>query len=83
MKTKITSATDIGAFLKQARKELGLTQRDAAQFTGVSPRLWSECETGKRVQVGFETVLRMLQTVGVDLTAESRRPHPKPIARNG
>lgn len=71
----------LGLVLRTGRRALGLTQRDAARLSGVSPRLWSECETGKRTQVGFETALRMLQTVGIDLDAQSRRPLPEEKGR--
>lgn len=68
----IHDSTELGIALRERRKELGLTQVDAAQLSGVSPRLWSECEQGKRLQVGFETILRMLQTVGADLHVSPR-----------
>ncbi len=70
---KIHDSVDLGKTLRECRKTFGLTQREAAQLSGVSPRLWSECENGKRTQVGFETALRMLQTVGADITVETRR----------
>jgi transcriptional regulator with XRE-family HTH domain len=69
----IHDANDLGRMLRSCRKASGLTQNHAAQLTGVSPRLWSECETGKRHQVGFETILRMLQTVGADIDVHPRR----------
>lgn len=83
MTKTIHDPSDLGKILRQSRKKLGLTQHQAALITGVSPRLWSECENGKRVQVGFETVLRMLHTVGTDLIIEPRRGHGKPVIRNG
>ena len=73
----IYDAADFGRLVRRGREEHGLTQRQAAELCGVSPRLWSECETGKRLNVSFETALRMLQTVGLDLRAE-RRGSEKP-----
>ena len=69
----IYDPADFGRLLRLNRKEYGLTQRQAAELCGVSPRLWLECETGKRSNVSFDTALRMLQTVGLDLKAERRR----------
>ncbi len=63
----------LGAQLRVHREQLRLTQATAAALSGVSTRLWSECETGKRTHVAFETVIRMLNTVGVDLAISSRR----------
>ncbi len=62
----------LGATLRLARRSLGLTQVDAAQLSNVSPRLWNETERGKRRQLGLETVLRMLNTVGLDLMLAPR-----------
>jgi transcriptional regulator with XRE-family HTH domain len=72
MSKPIYDSFDLGRVLRECRKASGLTQRDAARLTGVSPRLWSECEQGKRARVGFENVLRMLQTMGADLEARPR-----------
>jgi hypothetical protein len=38
----------------------------------VSPRLWNETELGKRRQLGLDTVLRMLNTMGIDLVLTTR-----------
>ncbi len=63
---------DIGTELKRRRTELALTQTAAANLTGVSQRLWSECERGERRNVSFETVLRMLHTLGLDIDLVQR-----------
>ncbi len=73
MKREIHDSSDLGLVLRSGRKVYGLTQQQASKLCGVSSRLWSECENGKRPQVGFETALRMLQIVGVDISAERRR----------
>ena len=62
----------LGAALRDARRAIGLTQVEAAQLSGVSPRLWNETELGKRRQLGLDTVLRMLNTMGIDLLLASR-----------
>ena len=69
----IHESADLGRILRECRRSAGLTQGEAARLTGVSTRLWSECEQGKREQIGFATALRMLQTVGADLDAQPRR----------
>lgn len=63
----------LGQLLRDARREQGLTQVQAAALCAVSPRLWNETERGKRQQLGLDTVLRMLQTMGLDLLVASRR----------
>lgn len=62
----------IGHMLRTRRRALGLTQVQAAELVGVSARLWNETERGKRNQLGLETVLRMIQTLGMDLSITSR-----------
>ena len=62
----------LGQMLRHARREQGLTQVQAAALCAVSPRLWNETERGKRQQLGLDTVLRMLQTMGLDLMVATR-----------
>lgn len=69
---RIYDASDFGRCLRQRRKENGLSQTEAAQLSGVSQRLWSELESGKRRQVGLETAIRMLQTMGADVAVMGR-----------
>ncbi len=63
----IQTPEEFGAVLRAARRARHLTQQKAAALAGVSPRLWNETERGKRLQLGMETALRMLQTLGLDL----------------
>ena len=53
--------------LRSSRKAAGLTQKEVARRTGVSPRLWAEVERGERPNVSLETALRMLGAVGISL----------------
>ncbi len=62
----------LGAELRHRREVLHLTQAAAAGLTGVSHRLWSEVERGARPNVSLNTVLRMLQTIGLDLALRPR-----------
>jgi transcriptional regulator with XRE-family HTH domain len=70
---KVHDIAELGALLRAQRQRLQITQATAASLSGVSTRLWSECETGKRAHVGLETVIRMLNTVGIDLAVTARR----------
>ena len=81
MTTSSTVSTfdGLGRAIRQARRDLGLTQAHAAGLSGVSPRLWNETEVGKRHQLGLDTLLRMMNTVGLDLLVASRRVAPPPV----
>lgn len=69
---RIHELADLGQILRSSRQRLGLTQAHAAQLTGISTRLWSECETGRRTGVSLDVVIRMLQVVGLDLQITPR-----------
>lgn len=73
---RIHDIQDLGTLLRAQRDVLGITQATAADLSGVSARLWSDCETGKRENVAFATVIRMCNTVGIDLAAAMRRTPP-------
>jgi HTH-type transcriptional regulator/antitoxin HipB len=68
---RLRTARDIGALLRERRRQLGLTQTALAERVGVS-RLWvSEMEQGKaRAELGL--VLRALEAVGVRLLVDER-----------
>lgn len=68
----IQTPDEFGEALRAARRARHLTQAEAAALTGVSARLWNEAELGKRLKLGLDTALRMIQTLGLDLTVESR-----------
>ena len=59
----------IPELLRAARRRRGLTQQDAAHRVGVSHRLWAEVEQGRRPNVSFATMLRMLGEVGIEIDA--------------
>ena len=68
----VQTPEELGAVLRAERRVHRLTQARAAAIAGVGVRLWNEAESGKRKQLGLETALRMLQTLGLDLSVESR-----------
>ena len=69
--TKIKSASDLGALLRNRRKMLGYTQEYVALLMGCSPRLVGEMERG-RGTVGFDRLLLYATGLGVDLAAFER-----------
>jgi transcriptional regulator with XRE-family HTH domain len=64
----MSSADDLGtplaALLRTHRRARGVTVASLAAQVGVSPRLVSEFERGKRPHVSLETALRLLHSVG-------------------
>ncbi|MBX9929135.1 MAG: helix-turn-helix domain-containing protein [Gemmatimonadaceae bacterium] len=72
----IDSPEALGHALHHARSALGLTQERAAELCGVSRRLWSEAESGRRTQLGFATALRMINVMGLDVYAGPRGALP-------
>ena len=68
----VNTTEEFGAIIRAERRARGLTQTHAAALAGVGYRLWNEAERGKRAQLGLDTALRMLQTLGLDLRIESR-----------
>ena len=67
MKPPAASASELAAALRSARRARRLSIAALATEAGVSPRLISEFEQGKRPNVSLETVLRLLQLVRVRL----------------
>lgn len=81
--------SQLGILLRDARKALGLRQKDAARRAKVSNRLWAEVERGERPNVSLATALRMLSEVGISIrlgdprgtTHELRDPGTEEAAR--
>ena len=73
----VQTPEDFGAILRAERKARHLTQEGAAALAGVGVRLWNETERGKRTQLGLDTALRMLQTLGLDLSIVPRHGHAR------
>lgn len=68
---KIIAATDLGRVIRDKRKAMGLTQQQFADITGVGRRFISELESGKPT-LEFGRVLKVCQSVGIELTAAVR-----------
>lgn len=67
--TPITSIHDLSKVIHSKRKELGLTQAEAAGLCGVGLRFWSELENGKE-SLHFGKVLMAVSRLGIALSAE-------------
>lgn len=59
--------------LRDRRKQLGLTQLDAAELAGVSVRFVHDCETGK-ASVQLDRVHALSAALGLTLTLTLRQP---------
>jgi transcriptional regulator with XRE-family HTH domain len=57
----------IASTLREARSNRRVSIAELAARAGVSPRLVSEFEQGKRPNVSLETALRLLELVGVSV----------------
>ena len=80
MTNTITNARQLGAAIRERRKEAQLTSARAASLARVSRRLLVELEGGKRPNVGFDALLRILDVLGLDLDVQARGlPGTKPL----
>ena len=68
----VTDVREVGSAIRERRAELGLTISHLAVRSGVSIRLISELERGKRPGVTFSTLLRVLTMLGLDLEIARR-----------
>jgi HTH-type transcriptional regulator / antitoxin HipB len=69
--TPIHDASQLGALIRSRRHELRLTQTEVAEVANTNLRFLSELERGKQT-ARFETVLRVLATLGIELEARIR-----------
>jgi transcriptional regulator with XRE-family HTH domain len=68
----ISTSRQLGATIRSRRKEARLTVAQAASFARVSRRLLTEVEGGKRPNVGFSALMRILDVLGLDLEVRAR-----------
>jgi len=68
----VTDVREVGSAIRERRAELGLTISQLAVRSGVSIRLISELERGKRPGVTFSSLLRILTMIGLDLEIARR-----------
>ena len=67
----IRNTRDLGEGIRQARRELALTQAELAARAGVRQALISDLETGN-TQARLDTRLTVLAALALDLTLASR-----------
>lgn len=67
----VSSAKDIGLLIKNKRKEIGLTQKEASRIINVGIRFFSELENGKPT-LEIDKVLRVLKFFGIELEARDK-----------
>jgi len=72
MSPTISNARQLGAAIRTRRKEAQLTATQVAGLARVSRRLLVEVEGGKRPNVGFSAMLRILDVLGLDLEVKGR-----------
>ena len=69
--TEVLDSKQLGALLKNQRKQMGVTQRQAADLCNVGPRFIGELEKGKPT-VELAKALQVLQGYGLRLTVGPR-----------
>lgn len=68
---KVASAADVGALVRAARRQLGITQQQFADLASVGRRFVSELESGKP-SLEFDKVLKCCGAAGIDVFAQPR-----------
>jgi transcriptional regulator with XRE-family HTH domain len=61
----------VGEEVRVARKAKGLTQSALGALAGVSRAQIERLENGRAAEIGFGLVLRLVRTVGLDLTLQT------------
>jgi transcriptional regulator with XRE-family HTH domain len=72
MSPTIHTVRQLGATIRSRRNEAKLTATETAALAHVSRRLLIELERGKRPNVGFQALGRVLQVLGLDLEVTPR-----------
>lgn len=72
---RITSSSDVGNLVRDARKQAELDQQTTADLIGVGPRFLSELERGKP-SVRLALVLKVLERLGLEVWIAPRGWRP-------
>ena len=67
----ITSVKNIGLLIKEKRKKINMTQKEAASIAGVGVRFLSELENGKPT-LEIDKVLNVARLFEIDIEANNR-----------
>lgn len=70
---RITGARDLGLYVRDRRRDLGMTQSDLAEAAGVSRRWLLDLETGKKT-TQMDLIFRTLDALGLTLEARPASP---------
>ncbi len=68
--------TEVGPLLKSARRAAGLSQTEIARPLGMSRTTVSALETGQCEEVGFQKLVALLESVGLEVTIAPRKGRP-------
>jgi len=71
---------DIGLLVQARREALGLSQARLARLSGLSRATINQLENGCLVDLSTHRLLGLLQLLGMDLTAQARKPQPQALA---
>ena len=71
---------DIGLLVQTRREALGLSQARLARLSGLSRTTINQLENGCLVDLGTHRLLGLLQLLGMDLTAQTRKSQPQALA---
>ena len=71
MSDMIKTAKDLGALIRQRRKEMGLSQADLAGICNVGNRFLVELEAGKPT-IQFDKALHVAANVGLELRVRKK-----------
>ena len=72
MHTIIRNAKDLGAALRNTRKQQGLRQVDVAEKANLRQALLSDLETGA-TSARLDTLMKVVAALGLDLSITPRR----------
>jgi len=78
----ITSQKDLGRVLRHFRKQLGLSQAQVGEKLNIRQATISSIESGS-VNVGLETLFRLLSALGLEMHLENRRKAAMKAEDNG
>lgn len=67
---------EIGLVMREARKQMGLSQEQLGRLLGMSRATISGIETGKIAEVGIRKMMALCATLGLELYAGQRHPYP-------
>ncbi len=69
---KITESHSFGRAIRVRRKELGYTQKDLSEYTGLSISFISDLERGKKT-IELDKALYVVGILGMDITVSARK----------